>query len=119
LAWARRRVLVEGDEVLAAIRDGVPVDSIVVAQSVVLLNPDGASQYGRQPPQTNLLQVKHLVNHQSVILEQAVAANHRQVGKQKSNIPQSSDAIKHKVTRYFTQFWKTDILEIRLVGTID
>ena len=66
---------------LATFGDDVPIDGVDVAEHRVLLESYGAAQNIGERIKTDFLQMHHLECHESVIDEERMPANHRQVRK--------------------------------------
>ena len=74
-----------------------PVDGVDVAQLRVLLEPHRAVLDARQTVQAKLLERRHLEGDQRVVVEELLAADHRQVGEDVRERAQPLDAVQQQV----------------------
>lgn len=102
--------------VLHRVQDLGPVQSGEIAEIWVLLNPHGSPGDIHQAMETNLSQLEHLEHHQSVVEEQVVASDDRQVGEQIAEGLQAVHPEEQQVVGNHHQLRETEASEILGLG---
>lgn len=82
----------------------------------VIFNADGASPDPSERPQSDLFEVKHLVDDEGEVLEQGVPTDHSQAGEELAEAAEADDLVEHEVLGDLTEFRKWESLEVRLLG---
>ncbi len=97
-------ILVGHDKVvLHRVQDFGPVQRGQVAQVWVLLDPHGTPGDIHETVEAHLLQLQHLIYHKSVVEEEVVSADHRQVGEEIAKCLQAVDPKQQHVVSHHSQ----------------
>ena len=99
-------------------RDLHPVDGVNVTQIRVLLETDGAAYNPRKTVKTQLLKVGHLKDDQPVVVEQLLAADHRQIGEDVTEGAQAVHAVEQEKFGDFTQVGKGEVVIVRGLSVV-
>lgn len=102
--------------VLHRVQDLGPVQRGQVAQVRVLFNPYSTSCDVHEAVEAHLLQLQHLVDDQRVVEEEAVAADHRQVGEQVAEGVQAVDPKEQHVLGHHAQLGVAEAPEVLRLG---
>jgi len=102
--------------VLHRVQDLGPVQGGQVAQVWILLNPHSTPGDIHEAVEAQLLQLQVLVNHESVVEEEIVAADHRQVGKEIAEGFQAVDSEQQDVVGHHSQLRVAQASEVLGLG---
>lgn len=102
--------------VLHRVEDLGPVQSGEVAEIWVLLDSHRSSGDVHQAVETQLPQLQHLKDHQSVVEEQVVPSDDRQVGEEVAQALQPVNSKEQQIVRDHSEFGETDASEILRLG---
>lgn len=110
-------ILIGHDEVvLHRVQDLGPVQGGQVAQVRILLDPHGAPGDIHEAVQAHLLQLQHLVNHKSVVEEEVVSADHRQVGEEIAEGLEAVDPEQQHIVSHNSQLRVAETSEVLSLG---
>lgn len=96
-----------------------PVNGIHIAQAAIFGQADCPTHDGRQTDQANLLQIWHLISHQSIVVKEILAPNHGQVGKEMAQCLQTVDAVQQEMTCDLPQQGEAKLVIVFLFSMIN
>lgn len=110
-------VLIGHDEVvLHRVQDLGPVQGGQVAQVRILLDPHGAPGDIHETVEAHLLQLQHLINYESVVEEEVVSTDHRQVGEEIAEGLEAVDPEQQHIVGHHSQLWVAETPEVLGLG---
>ena len=114
-------VLVLHDEVVLIVDTGDlhPVDGVDVTQVRILLEPDSAAYDPCETMQTKLLKVGHLKDNQPVVVEELLAADHRQIGEDVAERAQAVHAVQEQELRDFAQVGEREVVIVGRLSVVN
>lgn len=110
-------ILIGHDEVvLHRVQDLGPVQGGEVAKVWIFLDPHGSPGDIHEAVEAHLLQLQHLVNHESVVEEEVVSADHCQVGEDLAEDLQAVDPEQQHIVGHHSQLWVAEAPEVLSLG---
>lgn len=102
-------LLVPSDEIVElSIHNDGPVDGVQVAELRVFLDADGTTRDVPQVVQTDVLQTRHLKDHESIVVEEIAPTDDREVWKQGAQAVQTGHPKQQQVVRDHGQLGETE-----------
>lgn len=110
-------ILIGHDEVVFhRIQDLGPVQGGQVAQVWILFDPHGTPGYIHETVEAHLLQLQHLINHKTVVEEEVISTDHRQVGEELAQGLKAVDPEQQYVVCHDSQLRVAETTEVLGLG---